>query len=195
MMTGKILTNSVDNLRPKNVIWWRDMIQEDLLYNLPKDMGYDFNFNKHYQSGFELRILDGIPIEILKDVLDVIILICEHSYIYNNLQDIVMPNTSQIWNNMVYKSMVYGYKAIVTIDEIKYIMKLLNINMHIDKEITEISMEEFYYKILENLFANYYKKNNIVLDCLTKDFIKINRWINFNKMQHIAHIKSLDFVN
>lgn len=191
MTMGKLLTCPVDNLRPKNVLWWRDMICEDLLYNLPKtDMGFDFNYGKHYQSGLEFRILDGIPMEILKDVLDVIILICEHSYSYLTLESIQNCSLSQTWNNIIYKSMVYGYNATISKSEIIDVLKILNINIYFDEK--ELTLEEFYYKILEHLFTLYYKKETIVIKFLTKDFVKINRWENFNKIQHQAHNDSLN---
>lgn len=191
MIMGKLLTCPVDNLRPKNVLWWRDMICEDLLYNLPKtDMGFDFNYGKHYQSGLEFRILDGIPMEILKDVLDVIILICEHSYSYLTLESIQNCSLSQTWNNIIYKSMVYGYNATISKSEIIDVLKILNINIYFDEK--ELTLEEFYYKLLEHLFSLYYKKETIVIKYLTKDFVKINRWKNFNKTQQQAHNDSLN---
>lgn len=191
MTMGKLLTCPIDNLRPKNVLWWRDMISENLLYNLPKsEMGFDFNYGKHYQSGLEFRILDGIPMEILKDVLDVIILICEYSYSFLTLESIQICSQSQSWNNIIYKSMVYGYNASISKSEIIDILKILNINIFFDEK--EMSLEEFYYKILEHLFSLYYKKETKVIKYLTKDFVKINRWINFNKIQHQAHNDSLN---
>jgi hypothetical protein len=195
MKCGKVLTNSVNELRPKDntIKWWRDMINEDLLYNLPKnDMGLDFNYGKHYQSGLELRILDGMPLEILKDILDVIILICEHSYSYDTPEDIQFCTTSQSWNNIVYKSMVYGYKAIISKDEIQDILKILNINMSFDEN--KLTLEEFYYRVLENLFEIYHKTDTYAIKYMTTDFNKINRWDNFNKIQELSHIESLKSV-
>jgi hypothetical protein len=201
---GKLLTDSVDMLKPSQVIWWRDMVKNDLLYNLPaNEMGYDFNFGKHYQSGLEFRILDGIPMEILKDVIDVIILICEHSYSWDSIDLIVKPDKSQVWNNITYKSMVYGYDAKISIDEINELIKILNIpqdtltndsNESLDYK-DEMKMEDFYYKILEKLFDKYNGTNQTktkVIQFMSKNFTKINRWENFNETQELAHIKSLE---
>ena len=195
MNYGKLLSSSVNELRPKDntIKWWRDMINEDLLYNLPtNDMGFDFNYGKHYQSGLEFRILDGIPLEILKDVLDVIILICEHSYSYDSLENIQLCSVSQSWNNIVYKSMVYGYKAIISKNEIKDILKILNINMSFDEN--KLTLEEFYYRVLEHLFEIYHKTDTSAIKYMTIDFNKVNRWENFNKIQELAHIQSLKSV-
>ena len=195
MEKGKLLTKSVNELRPENVIWWRDMINKELLYNLPKnDMGFDFNYGKHYQSGLEFRMLDGIPLEILKDVLDVIILICEHSYSYETSKDISFCSDSQAWNDIVYKSLVYGSRAMITKNEIRDICKILNIDIEFDFESGELSLEEFYYRVLDHLFKLYYNKDTQVLKYITTNFDKINRWENFNKVQELAHIKSLESV-
>jgi hypothetical protein len=194
MIMGKLLTDSVDELRPKNIVWWRDMIAEDLLYNLPKnEIGYDFNYGKHYQSGLELRFFDGFPINILKDVLDIIILICEHSYSFINLKNIEKSSTSQIWNNLIYKSIVYGYKGTINKNEMNDVIKILNINIIFTE--TELTIEEFYFRILEHLFLIYSNKETHVIKYLTKNFNKINRWENFNKKQHLEHIKSLNNIN
>jgi hypothetical protein len=192
MISGKLLKESIDKIRPNKVIWWRDMIAEDLSYKLPeKEIGFDFNYGKHYQSGLEFRILDGIPLDILKDVLDVIILICEHSYNYENQENIQFCSESQSWNNIVYKSLVYGYKAIISKNEIEDILKILNINMSIDEN--KLTLEDFYYRILEYLFELYSRGNEThVIKYMTKDFYKINRWENYNKKQELAHMQSLE---
>jgi hypothetical protein len=192
MISGKLLTESIDKLRPKKVIWWRDMIEEDLSYKLPeKEIGFDFNYGKHYQSGLEFRILDGIPLDILKDVLDVIILICEHSYNYEKQENIQSCSESQSWNNIVYKSIVYGYRAIVSKNEIEEILKMLNINMSVDEN--KLTLEEFFYRILEYLFEIYNRGDEThVIKYMTTNFYKITRWENFNKKQELAHIQSLE---
>jgi len=193
MLEGKQLTKPVNNLRPLGIPWWRDMIQENLLYKLPlNDIGFDFNFSKHYQSGLEFRLLDGIPLLSLKNVLDVIILICEHSYYYETIEDILTCSISKSWNNIVYKSMVDGYQAKINKEEIYEIVKILKISYSFYDE--EILLEEFYYKILEVLFNKYKNKETFALKYMTKDFDKINKWKNFNKVQEAEHIKSLESV-
>jgi hypothetical protein len=188
---GKNITKKVENLKPTGVKWWRDMIKEKLKYNLPEsDIGLDFNFAKHYQSGLEFRLLDGIPLETLKDVLDIIILICEHSYSYDKTTDILTSSVSQTWNNIVYKSIIDGYNAKITTDEITDLLRILKIDITIDKE--EILLENFYYKVLEYLFELYKNKETFAIKYMTKDFDKIKRWDNFNKIQEMEHIKSLE---
>ena len=55
-------------------------------------------------------------------------------------------------------------------------------------------LEEFYYKVLEHLFDLYKNKETFAIKYMTKDFNKINRWTNFNKIQELEHLKSLESV-
>lgn len=190
LQSGKLLKGNIENVEPKNITWWRSRIKQNLLYNLPEnEIGYDFNFSKHYQSGLEFRILDGIPLEIMKDVIDVILLICEYSYNFINLTEIEFCTDTQIWNDIVYESMTEGYEAKINKQNMNEFMKILKINFIINEE--ELYLEEFYYRILEHLFEKYKNKNTNVLQFLTSDFTKINRWKNFNKVQNEEHLQSL----
>jgi hypothetical protein len=67
---------------------------------------------------------------------------------------------------------------------------MLKIDMFIDKE--EILLEDFYYKVLEYLFELYKNKETFAIKYMTKDFNKIKRWENFNKIQESEHKKSLE---
>jgi hypothetical protein len=191
LTSGKLLVENVENIRPKNVIWWRDMIKNKLLYNLPeKNIGFDFNFAKYYQSGIEFRLMDGMPIEILKDIIDVILLICEHSISYNEIE---FSGESQSWNNIVFQSMINGYEAKISLEDINNFLKSLNINLKIEE--SELTLENFYYLVLEYLFEIYKNKDTNVLKYMTKDFNKINRWDNFNRIQSLKHLESLESIN
>jgi hypothetical protein len=186
---GKLLKGNIENVEPKNITWWRSRIKQDLLYNLPEnEIGYDFNFSKHYQSGLEFRLLDGFPLEIMEDVLNVILLICEHSYNFIDLSEIELCSNTQIWNEIVYESMTEGYEAKINKKLMDKFIKILKINIFIKDE--ELYLEEFYYRILEQLFEQYKNTNTNVLQFLTTNFTKINRWINFNKIQNEEHLYS-----
>ena len=61
MEVGKILTTSVENLEINNLeYWWYNKYYENNGYNKLKEIGYDINFNKHYNHGIEIRFLDHI---------------------------------------------------------------------------------------------------------------------------------------
>lgn len=194
MEENKILQKSIDEVRPTNpnIIWWRDMIKDKLNYIFETDLiGLDFNFSKHYQSGLEFRILDGFPIEILKDVLDILILLCEHALSFTKSSSILICNENQIWNNIVFNSMVNGYNATIIADEAILIAQYLRIPIIIKEDI--LLLEDFYYRLLDSLFIQYNISlaDTKVLKYLTKNFTKINKWDNFNKIQCKEHELSL----
>lgn len=191
MKEGKILLEDINKIKPKNIKWWRDSVENKLLYKFPENnIGLDFNYIKYHQSGFEFRLLDGIPLNMLKDVIDVIILICEHSYSYDKIDDIKMCSSSQTWNNIVYKSMADGYNAKMNQEEMGELIEILKIPLSIKKP--EILLEDFFYEVLEHLFEKYKEKETFAIKYMTKNFNKINRWENFNRIQELKHIESLE---
>lgn len=52
---------------------------KDSPYLPPKTIGYDFNYNKFKNHGIELRILDYFPEEYLESIMNLLILVCQHS--------------------------------------------------------------------------------------------------------------------
>lgn len=189
---GKIIQISLDKIKPTNsdIIWWRDTIQKDMNYIFNNDIiGLDFNINKHYQSGLEFRLLDGIPLDILYDVLNVLILICEHSL---HISDISEACNTQLWNDLVVQSLKYGYKSTINSEQINEFINILQINLHTEIFMDDrITLEDFYYIILENLMSEYNKSNNIIHK-MTPNFKSINRWENINKTQYFEHLQSLN---
>jgi len=188
MIKNKILVAPIKDVKPNNVIWWRDMVEQKLKYILPDtEIGLDFNFSKHYQSGFEFRLLDGFPIEYLKDVIDVLLLLCVHALSFSKLDDIFIAMENQTWNNIVFETITKGYNATINKNQINELCELLNIRIIHNK--SDMLLENFYYLLLEELFRKYH--NNKLLEQMTKDFTKINRWKNFNKIQFLEHVNSL----
>jgi hypothetical protein len=187
MIKKKILTAPIKEIKPSNVIWWRDMVEKNLKYNLPMvDIGMDFNYAKHYQSGFEFRLLDGFPIEYMKDVIDCILLICCHALSFSKLDDIMIAQENQTWNDLVYNTITKGYNAAITINQINELCNIFNIKINVDNDML---LENFYFTLLEQLLIKYCH-NNILLQ-MTQDFTRINRWKNFNKVQVLEHITGI----
>lgn len=190
---GKLLQINIDDFRNKlnykknDNIWWRDRIEKKLDYNLPSNLiGLDFNIEKYYQSGFEFRIFDYFPNDILSDVLYSILLICEHSC---NINDIPWCSNNPNWNNLIYNSLINGYKTTITSDEISTYLYILNIKTNIFDNI--IYAEEFFFNLLYYLF-DLYKSDNQILNHMSfprKTFIK---WDNFNKKQCELHLNSVN---
>jgi len=197
MPKGKILTYKVDDFRKllkfekEENIWWRDQIESEMEYEFLSDVGLDFNQEKMYQSGFEFRSLDEFPAENLNDVLYSVILICEHSL---NLPDVSWGHDSIVWNNLVYKSLKYGYSTEINQEEKNEILELLQLNTLKTEFESIVLLDEFFFKILAVLHHKY-KDNNVCLDSmLGQKASSPPKWDNFNKYQTEQHLKQLTAV-
>lgn len=205
MPKGKILTYNVDDFRKlikftkEDNIWWRDQIEDEMQYEMLSELGLDFNQEKMYQSGFEFRSLDEFPTEYLNDVLQSILLICEHSL---NLPDVQWGHDSVAWNNLVVKTLKMGYLAEINEAEKKEILDLLQLlnpsNSNYDALKYEfeaiVMLDEFFFKILEVLHE-LYKDNNVCLDAMYgQKTTSPPRWGNFNKFQIEKHLQKITSV-
>lgn len=205
MGKGKILTYKVEDFRKflkfkkEDNIWWRDQIENDMEYILLAEVGLDFNQEKMYQSGFELRSFDEFPIDYLNDVLHSIILICEHSL---HLPDVSWSHNSIVWNNLIFKSLKHGYTTEINTEEKLEILKLLQlidsseINLNsIDPEFEQITrLDAFFFKILE-ILNNKYKDDNVCINAMfSQKPTEAPKWDNFNKYQIEQHLKQIEEV-
>ncbi|SHN15308.1 hypothetical protein [Flavobacterium xinjiangense] len=202
MPKGKILTYNVDDFRKllkfekEENIWWRDQIQSEMEYELLSEVGLDFNQEKMYQSGFEFRSFDEFPAQYLNDVLFSIILICEHAL---NLPDVQWGHDSAAWNNLVFKTLKYGYLTEINEEEKNEVLVLLQLLNPVDSNYktlkaefeTIVLLDEFFFKILEVLHEKY-KDNNACIDSMYGQKTSFPpKWDNFNKYQTEQHMQQI----
>jgi hypothetical protein len=202
MPKGKILTYNVDDFRKllkfekEENIWWRDQIQSEMEYELLSEVGLDFNQEKMYQSGFEFRSFDEFPAQYLNDVLFSIILICEHAL---NLPDVQWGHDSAAWNNLVFKTLKYGYLTEINEEEKNEVLVLLQLLNPVDSSYKTLKSEfeaivlldEFFFKILEVLHEKY-KDNNVCIDSMYGQKTSFPpKWDNFNKYQTEQHMQQI----
>ena len=196
MGKGKILTYKVEDFRKllnftkEDNIWWRDQIENDLEYVLLSDVGLDFNQEKMYQSGFELRCFDEFPIDSLKEVLHATLLICEHAL---HLPDVPWSHNNLVWNNLIYKSLKFGYQTTLLPEEKEEILQLLQLNStEANKFETITQLDAFFFAILEVLHDKY-QTENICLDVMLGQKKKTApKWDNFNQYQIEQHLKQIE---
>lgn len=202
MPKGKILTYNVDEFRKllkfekEEKIWWRDQIEAEMEYEMLSEVGLDFNQEKMYQSGFEFRSFDEFPATYLDEVLFAIVLICEHSL---NLPDVQWGHDSTAWNNLVYKTLKFGYLTPINEDEKNEVLNLLQILNPADNNYNELKAEfeaillldAFFFKILAVLHEKY-KDNNICVDAMCGQKSSFPpKWDNFNKYQTERHLEQI----
>jgi hypothetical protein len=81
-------------------------------------IGYDINYNKFKNHGIELRIFDYFPEEYLGDVINFIILLCEHS-LYKKIEP---PQKNKSWNNMAIQCIKRGSDTTIS-NDFYYLLK------------------------------------------------------------------------
>jgi hypothetical protein len=203
MPKGKILTYQVDEFRKllrfskEDAIWWRDQVEATLDYELLTDIGLDFNQEKMYQSGFEFRSFDEFPSSYLNDVLLAIVLICEHSL---HLPNVPWGHDSIVWNNLVFKSLKYGFQTEITTEEKQEILDVLQLLDPADKNFSSlqtelqaiVQLDEFFFKILTVLYATYKDSNSCIDAMLGQKMSAPPKWDNFNKYQVEQHLKQIE---
>jgi hypothetical protein len=156
MGTRKILTYPLEEFRKLLTIdedkWWRTRVARDMAYALPSnEIGLDFNLHKMYQSGFEMRIFDAFPDASLEHVLLSILVLTEHA------QRICVEwcTNDEKWNEWVFASIVHGYEARMSREDVSYLYRVCGIKKKVPKK--EYTQEEVFFKLINILYKKYKK--------------------------------------
>ena len=88
-------------------------------------IGFDVNYNKFKNHGIELRIFDYFPEEYLCDVLNFILLLCEHSL----FKKIDKPQTNNSWNDMAIQCIKTGSDTKISQDFYDLLVDVFDINI------------------------------------------------------------------
>jgi len=154
MEGGKILTTPIENLEiNKLTYWWYNNYYKNNGYNKLKEIGYDINFNKHYNHGIEIRFLDHITepkkifesFEFIIYLMDYILDTEEHIHKFDN------PIKNSTWNNIVLNVIQHGKDYILKEEEKEIYEKIFNI------KIKSSSIIDMYYEIYWNLIIKFNK--------------------------------------
>lgn len=89
MEVGKILTRRKDKL--KHLDWYEEF-HKKVDYRFLDELGLDLNFNKHYSHGLEFRILESIPPQALKEVMELLVYLADFA-LATELPNPVKTNT------------------------------------------------------------------------------------------------------
>jgi hypothetical protein len=119
MISGKLLSEPVDMIGPyKNDHWWYNKFHEKSGYVKFDKLGYDINFNKHYNHGLEIRIFEHIDdINLIKEILDFFVYLGDFILDEDN-EDIISESPNPIynktWNSLTENIIRYGKNGEVT---------------------------------------------------------------------------------
>ena len=118
MKTGKLLQDDAGyfDVVTKDYGWYNQYYQK-CAYTRGEKMGYDVNFNKHYNHGAEIRFFDHISEDDkIRDVLEDLIYLGDWA-LENDIAE--NPIKSATWNGLVVKCMRQGKNTQLSFEELE----------------------------------------------------------------------------
>lgn len=159
MMTGKLLTDDIESMEIcKRENWWYNKYHKNSGYVKLDKVGYDINFNKHYNHGVEIRIFDHIDnIHEIKNILEFLIYLGDYVLDSENSRTIEKscnPVYNDNWNSFTENVIRFGGKIDMTCDD-KMIYS--NIFLHMFEKHDAVS---FYEELFDYLKKRYNGNGN-----------------------------------
>lgn len=154
MRTGKLDYDSKHNS-------WFIKFHKESGYEVPKLLGYDFNFNKYKNHGIEIRFFDYFPEKYLYDVINIIVLVCSISL----ENEICNPIELECWHDLMCNVMKYGTDTKI---EKEYITNVTN-NFKITCDMKENNPKYVLQEIINN---TYNKKKHPWINQISPNMIK-----------------------
>lgn len=117
MKTGKLLQDdaSLFDVATKEYGWYNQYYR-DCAYTKGDKMGYDINFNKHYNHGVEIRFFDHIADDDkIEDVFEDLIYLGDWALENNVLEN---PIKNADWNGLIVKCMKQGRNTQLSYEEL-----------------------------------------------------------------------------
>ena len=162
MKTGKIVQmDFTAHPMHDNPMWWVNRYSEISDYEQIDKIGLDINFHKHKNHGIEFRMFDYFEEEHLKEVLQFLVFIMDHSL----LHEIDNPICNLEWNNFTFESIVHGKETVVPADFISLLEEMLVINIPSTDPI------EIYNQIYASFHAKYYENGFCSTLLIKKDAV------------------------
>ena len=144
IQTGKLLQDK----RELYVRDWYNELYEQINYEKNDLIGFDINFNKFKNHGIELRFFDLFPIENLPEVLEFLVYLLDHSVVLEHLESCI---DNKFWNAIMYRAVLEGKEAFLTIDELTWLRKHLNITIRL-KSRKILDLYDHIYTFLKNKY-------------------------------------------
>ena len=167
MLNGKMLIDDINNITCNSLeYWWFHKYYENCAYNKLNILGYDINFNKHYNHGIEIRFFEHIEdLNKIREVFEFFIFLADFVLDKNNYEhfsNLENPIKNINWNNLVHKTFKTGNHTVLDQDEINFF------NHFFKYKFTENNIVSIFYEIYTLLFKKYYN-NGVFSDlCVTK---------------------------
>lgn len=161
MRTGKLLQDDAIffDVVTKDYGWYNQYYR-DCAYTKGEKMGYDINFNKHYNHGVEIRFFDHIvDDDNIKEVLEDLIYLGDWAMENDILEN---PIKNANWNGLVLKCMRQGKNTQLSFEELELYNSIFKTKFW-NQDICELYDEiiESAYSTKGKLFSKYAIKTEI----------------------------------
>jgi len=161
MLKGKILSRARTELACNKLpFWWFNEYYKNNAYVKLEEIGYDINFNKHYNHGIEIRFLEHITEKIkMFEAFEFIIYLMDMILENDAIDSYGNPILNKLWNNVVLNTIVHGKDYELKKEEKELYEKIFKIKLRY-KKVGDIYYEIFCYLLLKyNNFENTHRDN------------------------------------
>ena len=107
----------------------------------------DLNFNKHYCHGLELRLLDSIPTNDIKDILHTLVYLADFSLI----NEVENPKQSKVWHRIAENCVHNGKGYFMDVTDQNELYKLFKIEHWAKEPLSVVEVYDLISIYLENL--------------------------------------------
>jgi hypothetical protein len=182
MKTGKLLFDNIDTFEIyNNEFGWYKQYYKNCAYNQLDSLGYDINFNKHYNHGVEIRFFDHITDdETIKEILGYLIVLADYSLVYTISSN---PILSVNWNNLIVKCMKYGVNTFLDDSELDMYNQIFN------HKFTNTNISKLFYEIIDFInIPSYFSKltmansKNIISNIIDEIITTVENNVNIIKI-------------
>lgn len=172
MTVISIITSEVTNTRHINKYadikdHWYKRYHKNSGYISQPAIGFDINYQKHYNHGIEIRFFDSFPEEYLKDVINILLLVCQFSLSYH----IENPMMSKAYDDQMIESIQNGSACNVIQEYVIELAKIFksdklilnttsNINNTINNSIN-VDIVYIFQTFVDNMYERLNKKSFI----------------------------------
>jgi hypothetical protein len=161
MLKGKLLSNYISRNRCNDLsYWWFHEYYKDNSYTKLEEIGYDINFNKHYNHGIEVRFLEHIKEKIkMFEAFEFIVYLMDYILDNDDIDNFGNPIMDKIWNGIVLNTFVHGKDYELKKNEKELYEKIFKFKIR-NKKMGDIYHEIYYYLLLKyNNFENTHRDN------------------------------------
>jgi hypothetical protein len=128
---------------------WYNQLYKITDYKQGDCIGYDINYSKYHNTGFEFRILDYFPEKALGDLLNFILLLMDHSLENEIIKDV---SESQEWQNFTTNVLLNGYVGKIPHQMINCYHKFVGF-----PQINDSNVVDYMHKLVKYLYSKYHK--------------------------------------